>query len=120
MRNLHSIKTEDLKKELNRREAIPGVWKVVKYLRNDAEGWYDAPKFIHLIEDSNGVRIEAQLVHNIYDKNLNDKQPTCSDEDPNWDSDWEDYGEFCVEYFIGKKVEIESFDPFKISRIILE
>lgn len=115
--NLHLVKTEDLKKELLRREAVPGIWSVVKYLRDDARR-YEEPKFIHLIE-KDGVQIEAQLVGNIYNKDLNDRQPTCSDEDSNWDSDWENYGDFSCQYFLGKKVKIDSFDPFKISQIII-
>lgn len=116
--NLYRVSTEDLKKELHRREASPGIWTVLKYLRDDSENRWSEPKFIHLIEDSNGVQMEAQLVGNIYDKNLNDRQPTCSDEDPTWDSDWEEYEEFSIQYFIGKKVEILSFDPIKINKIL--
>jgi hypothetical protein len=114
---LHSVKTEDLKRELQRRESKPGIWVVVKYLRDDRENRYNEPKYIHLIE-LDGVQVEAQLVGNIYNKDLNDRQPTCSDEDPNWDSDWKNYEEYSIQYFLGKKVKIDSFDPLKISQII--
>ena len=115
---LYSVSTEDLKKELQRRESDPGIWSVIKYLRDDRSRRYNEPKYIHLIEDSNGVQVEVQLVGNIYNKDLNDKQPTCSDDAPNWDSDWDYYDEYSIQYFIGKKVRIDSFDPLKISEII--
>lgn len=116
--DLYSVSTEDLKKELLRRQATPGIWAVVKYLRNDSASRYGDPLHVHLIENMMGVQVEAQLVGNIYDKNLNDMQPTCSDEDPEWDSDWENYEDFSVKYFLGKKVKIDSFDPIKVSQII--
>jgi hypothetical protein len=94
-----------------------GEWSVVKYLRDDRERRYESPKHIHLIE-KDGKQLEIQLVDNIYDETLNDKQPTCSDEDPEWDSEWEAYGEFSINYFIGKKVLIESFEPLVITKII--
>lgn len=115
--NIQDIDTEVLKKELERRQSQPGIWKVVKYLRDDRKGRHHGPEFIHLIEKDD-IQIEVKLVGNIYDKTLNSREPTCSDDDPNWDSDWEDYEDFSAQYFIGKKVEIESFDPFSIKRIL--
>ncbi len=64
------------------------------------------------------MKMEVQLVGNIYDKTLGDKQPTTSDEDPEWESDWEKYEDFSINYFISKKVQIDSFDPLSISKIL--
>ncbi len=94
----------------------PGIWTVVKYLHNES-GRYGDPKHIHLIE-KDGMKMEVQLVGNIYDKTLGDKQPTTSDEDPEWESDWEKYEDFSINYFISKKVQIDSFDPLSISKIL--
>jgi hypothetical protein len=118
---IDSFTTEELKKELQRRASHPGVWSVVKYLRDDTVSRYGRsgePKHIHLIEDIDGNQMDVQLVGNIYDKYLNKAQPSCSDEDPNWDNDWEAYEEYSIQYFIGKKVQIDSFDPLKISKIL--
>jgi hypothetical protein len=116
--NLDNISTEDLKKELQKRSCSPGIWTVVKYIRDDNEhNYYSSPIHIHLIE-KDGIQIECQLVDKIYNKDLNENQPTTSDEDPNWDSDWQAYEEYSIQYFIGKKVKIDSFDPIKISQIL--
>lgn len=114
--NLYNVSTEDLRKEIFRRELNPGIWIVVKYLRDD--GVRNNPKHIHLIENFNGVQTEANLIGRIYNKDLNDRQPTSSDEDPNWDSDWEEYEEYSIQYFIGRKVKIDSFYPFRIGQIL--
>lgn len=116
--SINNISTEDLEKELLKRKLSPGIWTVVKYLRDDKTSRFGEPKPIHLVIDSNGNTAEVQLVGNIYNKDLNDRQPECSDEDPNWDSDWEEYENFSINYFLDKKVEISSFDPIKITKII--
>lgn len=115
--NIENISTEDLEKELNKRKSTPGIYNVISFVRDYREKSYSPPEFIHLIE-KDGIQIECQLVGNIYDEILNDKQPTCSDEDPEWDDEWEEYEEFSKNYFIGKKVEIISFDPLTIKKII--
>ena len=115
--NLNSVSTEYLNKEIQRRSSSPGIWNVIRYLRDDREHRYESPKHIHLIE-KDGIQIEVQLVDNIYNKDLNDRQPITSDEDSNYDSDWEEYEDYSIQYFVGKKVKIDSFDPFKISQII--
>jgi len=116
--NLKSVSTKDLEKELERRKSKPGLYRVIKYLRDDRERRYSEPVFIHLVENEDGDKIEVQLVGNFYNKDLNDRQPCCSDEDPNWYSDWEEYEEYSVNYFIGKQVQIDSFHPVKISKLV--
>ncbi len=115
--DISKVSTKDLKKELQKRESTPGVWKVIKYLRDDRDHLFE-PKYIHLVEDIDGNQVELQLVGNIYNNDLNKMQPGCSDEDSNWNSKWEEYFSYSIKYFIGKSIKIDSFDPLKISQII--